>query len=147
MPDRLETAVYEQGDGIEPLTDASYPYVLTHNNLVEKNILVDPLTGRITGIIGWANATISPFGLDLFALDNCIGWMAPREWKYLPNKQEMLYAFWSKFGDETGGWEDAEMDGMALARVVGVFFRFADQQDRRKDVRDIRYVDDLVLGL
>ena len=41
------------------------------------NILVSPITGRITGIIDWAEAKVLPFGLALYGLENLLGYMGP----------------------------------------------------------------------
>jgi len=34
-----------------------HPVVLTHGDLNEMNILVDPASGRITGVVDWAEAS------------------------------------------------------------------------------------------
>jgi Ser/Thr protein kinase RdoA (MazF antagonist) len=47
------------------------PWVLTHQDLSGMNILVDPDTGHITGVVDWADATLEPFSMVLWGLDGC----------------------------------------------------------------------------
>lgn len=49
--------------------------VLNHGDLSELNVLVDPLTGRLTSVINWAKAKICPFGISLWGLENILGSM------------------------------------------------------------------------
>ena len=41
----------------------------THGDLNETNIFVDPCTRKIMAIVDWAEATMSPHGYALYALD------------------------------------------------------------------------------
>lgn len=41
------------------------PFVLSHGDLNMMNLLVNPKTGNITGIVDWAEARILPFGFAL----------------------------------------------------------------------------------
>ena len=53
---------------------------LNHGDLSEMNILVDPDTGHITGIIDWVKAKVCPFGIPLWGLENILGNMNARGW-------------------------------------------------------------------
>lgn len=57
------------------LFTSTYPLVLSHDDLCEMNIFVDPNTGHITGIIDWAEARILPFGISLWGFENMLGYM------------------------------------------------------------------------
>ena len=46
------------------------------------NILVDPDTGHITGVVDWADATIEPFGMALWGLESVLGCSGPNGWSY-----------------------------------------------------------------
>lgn len=46
------------------------------------NILVDPDTGHVTGIVDWADASIEPFGMALWGLEDVLGWSGPGGWTY-----------------------------------------------------------------
>lgn len=44
------------------------PWVLTHQDLSDMNILFDPSFGHITGVVDWADATIEPFDMAIWGL-------------------------------------------------------------------------------
>ncbi len=46
------------------------------------NILVDPDSGHLTGIIDWADATIEPFGIALWGLESALDCSGPGRWSY-----------------------------------------------------------------
>ena len=48
------------------------PWVLTHKDLSNLNILVDEYSGNITGIVDWTDATVEPFGMALWGVDSVI---------------------------------------------------------------------------
>ncbi|KAH6649586.1 hypothetical protein F5144DRAFT_607715 [Chaetomium tenue] len=56
-----------------PAAFAALPLALTHGDLCEMNLLVDPATGRLTGVVDWAEARALPFGLALYGLENVLG--------------------------------------------------------------------------
>jgi hypothetical protein len=58
------------------------PWVLTHQDLSNMNILVDPDSGHITGVVDWADATIEPFGVALWGLESVLGCSGPGGWSY-----------------------------------------------------------------
>ena len=58
------------------------PWVLTHQDLSGMNILVDPDSGHITGVVEWVDATIEPFGMALWGLESVLGCSGPNGWSY-----------------------------------------------------------------
>ena len=58
------------------------PWVLTHSDLSNMNILVDPDSGHLTGIVDWADASIEPFGIALWGLESVLGCSGPHGWAY-----------------------------------------------------------------
>ncbi|TVY88280.1 hypothetical protein LAWI1_G005163, partial [Lachnellula willkommii] len=54
---------------------ASLPWVLTHGDLVPGNIMLSPSSGRLTGLVDWAEAEVLPFGLCLYGLEEILGEM------------------------------------------------------------------------
>ncbi|KAJ5433434.1 uncharacterized protein N7458_012590 [Penicillium daleae] len=56
------------------LFSTSLPFVLSHGDLNVMNFLVNPQTGKITGIVDWAESRILPFGFALHGLENLLGW-------------------------------------------------------------------------
>ena len=55
------------------LFSKALPYVLSHSDLNIINILVNPKTGNIIGIVDWAKSRILPFGFALYGLENLLG--------------------------------------------------------------------------
>ncbi|KAI0478401.1 hypothetical protein GGR56DRAFT_320638 [Xylariaceae sp. FL0804] len=81
-----------------------WPTVLNHGDFSEGNMLVDPETYAITGIIDWARSSVRPFGMDLSTLfanfavfsfdgDNVTAY------EVAPRHEEL---FWAEFWDVTG---------------------------------------------
>ncbi|KAF1950266.1 hypothetical protein CC80DRAFT_456045 [Byssothecium circinans] len=73
IPKRFLPAVTEIQAALPALLDGCYPVVLTHGDFNEVNILVDPDSGEITGVVDWPDASILPFGFALYALENALG--------------------------------------------------------------------------
>ena len=61
------------------------PWVLSHGDLSGMNILVDPDTGHLTGVVDWAEASIEPFGITLWGLESVLGWTGPQGYSYYGN--------------------------------------------------------------
>src|ERR1700722_6013766 len=67
------------------------------------NILVDPDSGHLTGVVDWADATIEPFGIALWGLESVLGCSGPDGWSYFgsdPSHSRTL--FWNTFFTEIG---------------------------------------------
>ena len=58
------------------------PGVLSHGDLSDMNILADPVSGHLTGIVDWAEATIEPFGTSLWGLQSVLGCIRDDGWSY-----------------------------------------------------------------
>lgn len=76
------------------------PFVMTHGDLNETNVLVDD--GSITRVIDWAESTIYPFGVSLWALENILGYMDNTGWHYHENARELWDEFWQVFETNVG---------------------------------------------
>ncbi|KAL8354431.1 hypothetical protein RB601_004025 [Gaeumannomyces tritici] len=101
----------------------SLPWVITHVDLNETNILVDD-TGAITAIIDWADAEMLPFGMSLWGLENILGYMDGTGWHYHGNAQELRDEFWRVFKASVGGVGEEAMAAIRIARMVGLFMRY-----------------------
>ena len=82
LPKRFLPAVAEIQATLPALLDGCYPVVLTHSDLNEMNILVNPESGEITGVVDWSDVSILPFGFTLYALESTLGSMGSRGWKW-----------------------------------------------------------------
>ena len=140
------------------LFHSRYPQVLTHGDLNEMNILISPTSGRITGIIDWAEAGILPFGLALYGLENLLGNMNSRGWKYFEIKDELEQRFWKHFWDciaDTKGLpEDRIRHAVTIARQVGIIMRYGfmwengtvERAVTENDASRLAYLDGLLLN-
>lgn len=155
LPSRFDPFV-AQVQGILPmLRSGEHPVVLTHGDLNETNILVDPISGEITGIVDWAEASFLPFGFALYALDTTLGDMGRQGWTYFGNADYLRDEFWKAFKALVGGLSAAVMDSIRLARVVGLLVRYGTSFDggsgemvgaRGSSDGSLRYLDALLLG-
>jgi hypothetical protein len=106
------------------LFTSTYPLVLSHDDLCEMNIFVDPNTGHITGIIDWAEARILPFGISLWGFENMLGYMDSQGWHYYNNHHKLENLFWQTFEETVGGVSEAHRQAIRVARMAGFFLRY-----------------------
>lgn len=119
LPSRLKSSV-ALIQRIHPLVRCGdYPVVLIHGNLNEINILVDPASGRITGVVDRAGASFQPFGFALYELDNnALGSVGPNGREYLDNADYLRDRFGSTF--QRAYWEAVRVwDGVYPAGDSG----------------------------
>ena len=51
-----------------------------YSDLSNMNILVDPDSGHLTGVVDLADASIKPFGIALWGLESILGCSGPQGW-------------------------------------------------------------------
>ncbi|TQN70588.1 hypothetical protein CSHISOI_04881 [Colletotrichum shisoi] len=100
------------------------PFVLTHGDLCEMNLLVNPETGNMTGIVDWAEAAILPFGFSLWGLENVLGYMDSEGWHYYDNYRELERLFWKTFFEEAENASGINLKFIRAGRMIGLFFRY-----------------------
>lgn len=98
------------------------PFILSHQDLNEMNMLIDPETGCITGIVDWAEARILPFGFSLWAFENLLGYMDSEGWHYYDNRQELEGIFWQTILAEANSTSDGDIQLIRVARMAVCFF-------------------------
>jgi hypothetical protein len=91
LPDRY---LREQVDQVTAYIDKieALPWCLTHGDLIPANIMVDPESGRLTGLIDWAEGEWLPFGVGLYGLEEvllCCG----------DELETLRDVFWSRFAE------------------------------------------------
>lgn len=102
------------------------PWVLTHGDLSNMNILVEPDSGHLTGVVDWAEASIQPFGMGLWGLESVLGCSGRDGWTYfggdaLCSRQ----LFRETFHKEVGMPVSLETRGaLEEARILGVLLRY-----------------------
>ncbi|KZF23718.1 hypothetical protein L228DRAFT_238245 [Xylona heveae TC161] len=126
LPPRFAKVMLRLCKDVDGLFSSSYPLVITHDDLCEMNVLVDPSTGHITGIIDWVDAKFRPFGLALWGVENVLGHMDSEGWHYCSNHEQLRKLFWKTFESEVGT-EDVTTElkeKMELARLMGIALRY-----------------------
>lgn len=116
---------------------AHHPVVLTHGDLIPSNILVDPETWEVTGLVDWAEAEYLPFGMCLYGVEGVLGYLSPassaspeqqQTWTYVENAAELREMFWKRLVEEVGalveGWREEKSErwreDVRVVRDVGV---------------------------
>lgn len=117
------------------------PPVLVHRDLGTANIMVDPATCHLTGVVDWAESRIAPFGTNLHSLQAICGHMHLRHgWSRYDDYHALQGAFWSGLqgGIVAAGEErldDATIEAIKMARKIGLLLshgftsRLANQPD------------------
>lgn len=92
---------------ILPLLFASeYPQVLTHGDFSKTNVLVNPDTYEVTGIVDWSLAEVQPFGIELDCLFLMTGYMDLSGWHDYACRPRLWEAFWAEFWTASGIEDD-----------------------------------------
>lgn len=102
------------------------------------NILVNPETGNITGIVDWAESRILPFGFALYGLENLLGWMDSAGWHYYDHYRELESLFWQTFREGAQDFSDADLDLIRVARMAGLFYHYGFNFDAKGVVQSVR---------
>ena len=79
LPSRFARVIDRIYRNLDELVD-QVPWVLTHSDISNMNILVDPDSCHVTGIVDWADASIEPFGVALWGLESVLGCGGPHGW-------------------------------------------------------------------
>jgi hypothetical protein len=100
------------------------PWCLTHGDLVPANIIVDPSSGRLCGLIDWAEGEYLPFGVGLYGLEEILGHTQHGVFEYHPYHEFLRTEFWDSFNTalrrEGCAIQQLEMENVLLARKLGI---------------------------
>jgi hypothetical protein len=102
------------------------------------NLLVNPQTGNITGIVDWAESRILPFGLALYGIENLLGRMDPEGWHYYDSYRELESLFWQTFREEAHNFSGADLYLIRSARMAGLFYHYGFNFDTKGVVQSVR---------
>ncbi|KAL7819781.1 hypothetical protein V8C26DRAFT_28026 [Trichoderma gracile] len=105
----------------------SSDWCLTHGDLLPANILVNPKTGRLTGLIDWAEAEWLPFGMALYGIEEVLGEaIVPSQgFSYCADHRELRQLFWCEFLSLTRRRHMSnmiQMQSVEAARKLGILF-------------------------
>ncbi len=96
------------------------PFVLSHADFSSCNIIVHPVSDRLTGIIDWAEATICPFGQNLYTLQDFSGTLhRDNGWRQYKDHDTLQKTFWQTFQQEVKVLSAEVMKAVRSARILG----------------------------
>ena len=144
MPSRFTPIIRRLSNEADQLFSNSYPFTLSHNDLCEMNILIDPLTGHLKGIIDWIDAKIQPFGFALWGLQNILGYMSSDGWHYQDNYEADEKLFWKTFEQEAKNFNfsDEDRKRIQIAREIGIVIHYGFQWTAGSDMTPVKEDDD-----
>ena len=97
------------------------PWVLTHGDIVAANIMIRPSSGKLTGLVDWAEAERLPFGTCLYGLEEILGEMTTAGFQYDGDAEELRALFWTELQRYLPELEQQSvLDAVKLARDLGV---------------------------
>lgn len=146
-------SIISELESILPSLFASeYPQVLTHGDFSKTNILLDPDTYEITGIVDWSLATVHPFGLELDCLFLMTGCMDLRGWHDYACRPRLWEAFWAEFWTVSGiEDDDVSRDNIRYmaeaAAKVGAILRYAFNRNDDGGPSDVLSSSDTMLAM
>lgn len=134
------------------------PWIMSHGDFIPANILVSPETGRVTGLLDWAEAEWLPFGVGMYGLEELLGEDVDGCFQYYPEAGKLRALFWrellsdipelSRSPDTLARVREAQVLGVLLWH--GIAFddgRLDRVVEEGVDDREIQRLDAFVLDL
>ncbi|GAM89997.1 hypothetical protein ANO11243_080370 [Dothideomycetidae sp. 11243] len=140
LPIRFQKAIVQTLSDLHCLYQVDFPQTLAHGDLCMMNIMVDPQSGGLNGIIDWAAASIGPFGLGLYGLDSLLGTMDSKGWHYHADAVAIEDSFWRAFRDSVGLIHHNDVCRIKIGRTLGILLRYGYTWD--VTLQDIRPLND-----
>lgn len=99
LPNQYRSKYVDRIERMVGFLERDAAWCLTHGDLVPDNIMVDPVTGHLTGLIDWAEGEWLPFGVGFYGLEEVLGEENPDRlgFDYYPEHQDLRALFWSVF--------------------------------------------------
>lgn len=126
------------------------PVSLSHGDLLPSNILVEPSTWEITGIVDWAEAEYLPFGMNSYGLEYLLGQLVldkgvdKPHFIYYSQACELRKLFWTTLTSIVPGLGiETHYSAAILARTVGILLWHGIAWDDGKIDRVVDCNDDL----
>ena len=141
LPSRFTQTILRLSEDADQLFSISYPFTLTHFDLVAINFLVDPLTGHLTGVIDWVDAKIQPFGFCLWGVQHILGNMDENGWHFCESHKADEELFWNTFESEVRDTNFCSDDvrKVKIARNIGILFRYGFQWTAESDLLPVKH--------
>jgi hypothetical protein len=132
------------------------PWVFTHGDLLPANIMVTPDSGKLTGLLDWAEGEWLPFGIGMYGLEELLGEdNKSGDFVYYPEAGRLRKSFWDELmlliPELTTNHEFATLvkDGQALGILLWHGIAFDDGKLNRvvEEGRDDREIQRLAMFL
>ncbi|ODA81328.1 hypothetical protein RJ55_04293 [Drechmeria coniospora] len=120
-PERFRGKNEEIGTGLLLLLRPEYPMVLNDDDLLEMNLHLDERDGHVTGIVDWADAIVSPFGMSLRRLETILGVQTSSCWHFHANHGFLRALVRQTFHRIVGDVSDEHLQAMQVERQLGIF--------------------------
>ncbi|KAI1807874.1 hypothetical protein F4811DRAFT_373149 [Daldinia bambusicola] len=72
------------------------PWTLSHGDFLPSNIMVDPESGKLLGLLDWAEAEHLPFGVGMYGLQELLGEDKDGHFVYYPEAKHLRNLFWAE---------------------------------------------------
>ncbi|KAI1212876.1 uncharacterized protein F4807DRAFT_303474 [Annulohypoxylon truncatum] len=72
------------------------PWVLSHGDFLPSNIMVDPKSGKLTGLVDWTEGEFLPFGIGMYGLQELLGEDRDGHFVYYPEAKHLRKLFWAE---------------------------------------------------
>ncbi|CAH0049231.1 unnamed protein product [Clonostachys solani] len=94
-----ESKYVEQVRQQAEVIESKMPWCFTHGDLVPANIMVNPDTGHLTGLIDWAEGEWLPLGTSLYGLEEVLGQVSSdgKTFEYYEDHLYLRARFWNRF--------------------------------------------------
>lgn len=134
------------------------PIVLNHGDLLPCNLLVDPSTWHLTGVVDWAEAEYLPFGMTLYGIEHLLGGYMYRDMTEMSpggeggggkNSASFVFyqeanmlreIFWNRLLDRVHVLRRSDMwHAMCLSRTIGILLWHGIAWDGGKRDRVVDY--------
>lgn len=110
---------------------AQLPVIINHGDTIPSNIMCDPDTGRLTGVVDWAEAEYLPFGTCLYGLEHFLGRLASstrrdsviggRLFIFYDDASELRRLFWQTLRSKISALQEDDnlMKLVVMAKTIG----------------------------
>ncbi|KAI1502664.1 hypothetical protein F5X99DRAFT_148860 [Biscogniauxia marginata] len=72
------------------------PWTFSHGDFLPSNIMVCPESGKLLGLLDWAEAEFLPFGVGIYGLEELLGEDQGGRFVYYPEVKHLRRLFWSE---------------------------------------------------
>lgn len=141
---------------------AQLPVVVNHGDTIPSNIMCDPDTGHLTGVVDWAEAEYLPFGTCLYGLEYFLGRLASstrrdsvvggRPFIFYEGASDLRRLFWQTLRSKTPALQedDSLMKLVVMAKTIGTLLWYGFAWDggaidrvvtTDRDVEELAYLD------